>query len=131
MLPPSNMPLRRLSQEEGISHATLAKWRAEARTKGQLLPDAKSGPEGWSSRDKLAAVIGEPLCRHRFETNGERADECGRSWPILSAPGCLPRAAELWLNLVFEWFEGWRRIRLNCCCETACLPKEIHPPGND
>lgn len=57
MLPPNNMPLRRLSQEEGISQATLAKWRAEARAKGQLLPDANAGPEGWSSRDKLAAVI--------------------------------------------------------------------------
>ena len=42
-----------------------------------------------------------------------------------------PVAGELWLNLVFEWFEGWRRIWLNCCCETACLPKEIHPHGND
>jgi hypothetical protein len=38
---------------------------------------------------------------------------------------------ELWLNLVFEWFEGWRRIWLNCCCETACQPKEIHHHGND
>ena len=57
MLPPNNIPLRRLSQEEGISHATLAKWRAEARTKGQFLPDANAGPQGWTSRDKLAAVI--------------------------------------------------------------------------
>jgi cytochrome P450 len=40
-------------------------------------------------------------------------------------------AAELWLNLVFEWFEGWRRIWLNYCCETACQPKEIHHHGND
>lgn len=57
MLPPNNMPLRRLSQEEGISQATLAKWRAEARAKGQFLPDAHAGPQGWTSRDKLAAVI--------------------------------------------------------------------------
>lgn len=57
MLPPNNMPLRRLSQEEGISHETLAKWRAEARAEGQLLPDANAGPEGWTSRDKLAAII--------------------------------------------------------------------------
>jgi transposase-like protein len=77
MLPPNNMPLRRLSQEEGISQATLAKWRAEARAKGQFLPDAHAGSENWTSRDKLAAVIGEPLCRQRFETNGERVDERG------------------------------------------------------
>jgi transposase-like protein len=57
MLPPNNMAIRQLSQAEGISEATLHKWRAEARGKGQLLPDADAGPEGWSSRDKFAAVL--------------------------------------------------------------------------
>ena len=57
MLPPNNMPLGRLAREEGISVVTLVKWRAEARAKGQFLPDAKAGPEGWTSDDKLAAVI--------------------------------------------------------------------------
>lgn len=57
MLPPNNMPLGRLAREEGISAGTLAKWRAEARAKGHLLPDAKAGPEDWTSEDKLAAVI--------------------------------------------------------------------------
>ena len=57
MLPPNNMAIRQLSQAEGISAATLHKWRAEARGKGQLLPDADAGPEGWSSRDKFAAVL--------------------------------------------------------------------------
>ena len=57
MLPPNTMPLGQLAEEEGISQATLAKWRTEARAKGQFLPDANAGPEGWTSRDKLAAVI--------------------------------------------------------------------------
>jgi len=57
MLPPNNLAIRQLSQEEGISEATLQRWRAEARGKGQLLPDADAGPEGWSSRDKFAAVL--------------------------------------------------------------------------
>lgn len=57
MLPPNNLPVRRLSQEEGISEATLHKWRAQARSKGQLLPNADAGPEGWTSRDKFAAVL--------------------------------------------------------------------------
>ena len=57
MLPPNNVAIRQLSQEEGISEATLHKWRAEARGKGQLLPDADAGPEGWTSRDKFAAVL--------------------------------------------------------------------------
>jgi transposase-like protein len=57
MLPPHNMAIRQLSRAEGISEGTLHKWRAEARGKGQLLPDADTGPEGWSSRDKFAAVL--------------------------------------------------------------------------
>lgn len=57
MLSPTNMAIRQLSQEEGISEGTLYKWRGEARGKGQLSPDANAGPEGWSSRDKFAAVL--------------------------------------------------------------------------
>ncbi|MFT5160986.1 MAG: transposase-like protein, partial [Paracoccaceae bacterium] len=30
MLPPNNLPVRRLWQEEGISESTLHKWRAQA-----------------------------------------------------------------------------------------------------
>jgi transposase len=57
MLPPNSMSLRRLAEEEGISAGTLGKWRAEARAKGQFLPDAKAGQQDWTSEDKLAAVI--------------------------------------------------------------------------
>jgi len=57
MLPPNNLPVRQLSQEEGISEATLHKWRASARGKGQLLPGSDAGPESWTSRDKFAAVL--------------------------------------------------------------------------
>ncbi|MFT5631237.1 MAG: hypothetical protein ACI9HB_002412 [Gammaproteobacteria bacterium] len=57
MLPPNTLAIRQLSQEEGISGATLHKWRAEARGKRKLLPDAYAGPEGWSSRGKFAAVL--------------------------------------------------------------------------
>jgi transposase len=57
MLPPNNMADRLLSQEEGISEAALHKWRAEARGKGLTLPDSDAGPEGWSPREKFAAVL--------------------------------------------------------------------------
>ena len=57
MQPPNNVPLRQLSREEGISEATLHSWRKEARGKGQLLPDADAGPDGWNSRDKFATVV--------------------------------------------------------------------------
>jgi len=35
MLPPNNTPLTQLAKEEGISAATLAKWRADAQAKGR------------------------------------------------------------------------------------------------
>ena len=57
MLPPNNVAIRQLSQEEGIGESTLFAWRAEARSKGQLLPDADASPEVWSSRDKFVAVL--------------------------------------------------------------------------
>ena len=57
MLPPNNMAIRQLSKEEGISEATLHKWRVAARGKDQLLPDAAAGSKGWTSRDKFAAVL--------------------------------------------------------------------------
>lgn len=89
MLPSYNMPLQRLSQEEGISIGTLSRWRAEARARGKLLPDGQAGPEGWTARDKFAAVIGEPLCRHRFKTNRERGDERGGAVGVLPQQGPL------------------------------------------
>src|SRR5919199_1288574 len=55
--PPHAVPLRQLAQDEGISEATLHTWRREARSQGRLLPDTDAGPEGWSSRDKFAAVL--------------------------------------------------------------------------
>ena len=57
MLPPNNMPIAQLAKQEGIATSTLFSWRAEARNTGQLLPDADASPEGWSSRDKFAAVL--------------------------------------------------------------------------
>lgn len=57
MLPLNNLPVRHLLPEEGISKVALHKWRAQARSKDQLLPDANAGPEGWASRDKSAAVL--------------------------------------------------------------------------
>ena len=57
MLPPSRVPIPTLSRQEGISEATLYKWRGEARAQGRLAPDAGEAPAGWTSRDKFAAVV--------------------------------------------------------------------------
>ena len=46
MPPPVGMAIPALSRQEGISEATLYKWRSEALAQGRLAPDAGEGPAG-------------------------------------------------------------------------------------
>lgn len=57
MLPPDNQSISALSKQEGISDATLYNWRKQARAQGRLMPDSDNTPNGWTSRDKFAAVM--------------------------------------------------------------------------
>lgn len=57
MLPPNNMTIAALAEAEGISEPTLYAWRKQARNEGRLMPDSDNTPEGWTSRDKFAAVL--------------------------------------------------------------------------
>lgn len=57
MLAPHNRSIASLAEEEGISEATLYIWRNAARNTGRWMPDNDNTPEGWSSRDKFAAVL--------------------------------------------------------------------------
>ncbi len=57
MLPPNNQSIAALAKEEGISDATLYNWRHQARNEGRLMPDSDNTPDGWTSRDKFAAVM--------------------------------------------------------------------------
>ncbi len=55
--PPHNRSIKEVSEEEGLSLATLYSWRRQARERGELFPDAGSPAEGWTARDKFAAVL--------------------------------------------------------------------------
>lgn len=57
MLPPENKSIAQIAEDEGICASTLYNWRQAARAEGRLLPDGDSTPEGWTSRDKFAAVL--------------------------------------------------------------------------
>ena len=57
MLPPNNRSIADLAKEEGISDATLYNWRQQGRNEGKLMPDSDNTPEGWTSKDKFAAVM--------------------------------------------------------------------------
>lgn len=97
MLPPNNMAIRQLAQEEGISEASLHKWRAQAREKGQLLPDADAGPEGWSSRDKFAAVLETAALNQ-----ADLAEYCRKR-------GLFPEQIKTW-RVACEQANDWDRV---------------------
>jgi transposase-like protein len=84
MMPPHNRSVKQLAIEEGISEASLYNWRQEARAKGILLPDGDTGPEGWTARDKFAAVM-ESASLNEQET----AEYCRRK-------GIYPPQLEQW-----------------------------------
>ena len=84
MLPPENKTVAELAAEEGISEGTLYNWRRDARNRGRLLPDGDTTPEGWSARDKFAAVVETaPL------NETERAEYCRQR-------GLYPEQIEAW-----------------------------------
>ena len=57
MIPPSNMPITKLSIEMGIGESTLYNWRKQAINKGQLVPGDGKNAEQWSSANKFAVVL--------------------------------------------------------------------------
>lgn len=71
--PPYNQSVREVAEEEGISEATVYNWRKQARERGELYPDAGSDAQGWSARDKFAAVIETAAMNE-----SERSEYCRR-----------------------------------------------------
>ncbi len=57
LCPPHSRTVREVAAEEGLSEATVYAWRRQARERGELYPDAGSDAQGWSTRDKFAAVV--------------------------------------------------------------------------
>ena len=57
MLPPNNIAIAEIAKEEGINESTLYNWRSQARNEGRLMPNSDNTPQGWSSKDKFAAVM--------------------------------------------------------------------------
>ena len=57
MMPPSNEAISQLSEETGITEATLYKWRKQARAAGHATPGDGQGSEQWRSEDKFLIVM--------------------------------------------------------------------------
>lgn len=57
MLPPLNMTIPQVSEQEGISAQTLYNWRHNAKKLGKPVPGKTLTADDWSSEDKLATII--------------------------------------------------------------------------
>lgn len=57
LLPPTNMTVTEVSQQEGVSAQTLYNWRYTAKKLGMPVPGKKTTTDNWSSDAKLAVVI--------------------------------------------------------------------------
>ena len=68
---PYSRPIAEIAAEEGISQGTLYNWRKQARERGELNPNAGTDAEGWSARDKFAAVL-----ETASMNEAERAEYC-------------------------------------------------------
>ena len=96
MLPPESKTIAAPATEEGVSEATLYNWRRDARRRGRLLLDGDTTPEGWSARDKFAAVIETAALN---ET--ERAEYCRQR-------GLYPEQIDAW-RTACEQANDWAR----------------------
>src|SRR5690606_15635851 len=66
MMPPNNERASELAKENGLSEATLYKWKKEAMEKGFAVPGSDKNAEKWSTRDKFAIVV-ETAARSEIE----------------------------------------------------------------
>lgn len=57
MLPPENIPLRKIAEKLGIPEGTLKKWKQELRENGHPFPEVDPPTDKWSSQDKFLIVM--------------------------------------------------------------------------
>ena len=65
MMPPQSRSVKDLSEETGITLATLYTWRKQARAAGAVMPGEKESSEQWSSQEKFRVVL-ESASRNNF-----------------------------------------------------------------
>ncbi|MEZ9006730.1 transposase [Vibrio sp. 10N.247.311.59] len=56
LLPPHNLSVPQVAEEEGISEVTLYNWRSQLKESGIVVANSQSSSEQWSAQTKLAVV---------------------------------------------------------------------------
>jgi transposase-like protein len=57
LLPPMNMTVAAVAEQEGIALQTLYNWRKQARLEGKPVPGQSRTSDNWSSEAKFAVVV--------------------------------------------------------------------------
>ena len=57
LLPPHNLSIERVAQQEGVSPATLYSWRNQVKLEGKPVPGAHKNPDQWSAEGRFAALV--------------------------------------------------------------------------
>jgi transposase len=103
MMPPTNESISRISEETGITEATLYKWRKDARAAGNATPGAGQGSEQWKSEDKFLIVM------ETYSMNqAELAEYCRKK------------------GLYKEQIEAWRETCLNANSQETNQTKQLN-----
>ena len=118
-MPPQNRTVASVSQEIGVSEATLYNWKKQFRAQGYVVPKKPTQANQWDAKAKLAAVIQTAMMNE-----AERSEYCRQH-------GLYPEQIEAWKD-AFESFnpaEGSVTGRAELAAErkkSRALEKELH-----
>jgi len=85
LLPPNNLPVTEVSEQEGISEGTLYNWLSQARDGGRAVPGSRAkNAEDWSNEAKFAVVL-----ETQSMNEAEKAKYCREK-------GLYPEQVERW-----------------------------------
>ena len=91
LLPPSNQPVPRVAEAEGISEATLYNWISKVRESGVPVPGSRSNTaDEWSAEAKFAVVV-----ETQAMNEAEKSAYCREK-------GLYPQQIELWRKACIE-----------------------------
>lgn len=94
LMPPHNRTVASLSQEIGVSEATLYNWKKQFRARGYVVPKKSTIADQWDAKAKLAAVI-----QTAAMNEAERSQYCRKH-------GLYPEQIEAWKVAASEALDG-------------------------
>ena len=97
LLPPYSMSVKEVSEEEGISTATLYHWRQQLRRSGAAVPNSNTSSEQWSAQTKLA-IVAETYSM----TESELSQYCREK-------GLFPEQIQSWRSECMQGFKSSKK----------------------